>query len=617
MTKDNPEDITAAIHSAEVPLYKVFRVVTDEQFERVVVEALAGGADGGTPGSQSLCAVIDQCQEIAIKGFSRSSKAPPELLKTQVADECLCPPGNDRLLGAVLRAWREAQEPLRAEVEEYLAQRGLETGQIDFKNGALSGLWEKDDWELHCKALAAPAPDADADPEDTLADHSLDTRLMLSLVANAVPALAGEIAGLDIESRILREHLEDFAHCGEMSKVWEEIDVFVDTLRELAREQIARRNSLAADFGRKAAELLTATFKEYQAELDYLEFGQGALLASFEEEPRLESAMWLSLGVWIKDLTELMESYQQLRPQAASLKEERSRVVERQRCEDGIIELGERWREELESVRESLAEQQHDEPPASDAAEPIPVETDGSEDLAAAQEKLREAKSRHDKLKADYDSQRDELRKLRRHYPRLEKENGKLTEQVKELGERLAQAESMLDPADADGARERRAEYQISYSAEQLDSTRDAIDQAGKTYAGELLFALNSKSQENSDFQKPDEVFKALAWLATDYRDSMLHPVTGANLDEELRKMLRKACSGWTYTPRQSQTAVGKYPDWYVTKVGGKRYDLQPHIGRGNRRDPRNTIRIGFTWDGQLAKVVVGYIGRHPKTDAS
>ena len=128
----------------------------------------------------------------------------------------------------------------------------------------------------------------------------------------------------------------------------------------------------------------------------------------------------------------------------------------------------------------------------------------------------------------------------------------------------------------------------------------------------DLLIALNSKSEKNPGFEDTISVWKAFEWLATEYYDSRCNGFDGIDGFDE---SCREACGLW-YKPKQSDTAKGKYPDHYTTKVDSTTYTLDEHIGRGSG-DPRSMIRIGFAWDKNAKVVVVGYIGRHPRTDES
>ena len=60
-----------------------------------------------------------------------------------------------------------------------------------------------------------------------------------------------------------------------------------------------------------------------------------------------------------------------------------------------------------------------------------------------------------------------------------------------------------------------------------------------------------------------------------------------------------------------------KYKPWYTTTLNRKTYWLKKHIGTGSNKDARYTIRIGFEWDKEKKVIVIGYIGQHPRTDAT
>ena len=81
--------------------------------------------------------------------------------------------------------------------------------------------------------------------------------------------------------------------------------------------------------------------------------------------------------------------------------------------------------------------------------------------------------------------------------------------------------------------------------------------------------------------------------------------------------LLRKAC-GWTYKPTQSASTVGRFRSWYETSYSGRRLDVLEHIGRGNtKRQGRESIRVGFTWDETARKVIVGFVGQHQRNRGS
>ncbi len=148
-----------------------------------------------------------------------------------------------------------------------------------------------------------------------------------------------------------------------------------------------------------------------------------------------------------------------------------------------------------------------------------------------------------------------------------------------------------------------------------IGNVRDAIAAARGAFPDTLAIALNAASNENTPFQRPHEVYAALRWLATEYHELRTNP-QGAD-PREFDRRLKEACSGWSYTPKQSDTAKNKYTDEYETTMDGKVYTLDPHIGDGLKGDPQRMIRIAFAWDGDIEKVVVGYVGPHQRTQAS
>ena len=137
---------------------------------------------------------------------------------------------------------------------------------------------------------------------------------------------------------------------------------------------------------------------------------------------------------------------------------------------------------------------------------------------------------------------------------------------------------------------------------------------AGKLFPDRLAIALNSKSDnKRSQFQKPQEVFDALAWLATAYHQRRANPGGSPDFD----KLLKESCPGWSYKSSQTEITREQFEEWYTTTWEGKSYVLNPHLGKGISYDPQNTIRIAFDWDDDRKRVVVGYIGMHQRNRKS
>lgn len=142
-------------------------------------------------------------------------------------------------------------------------------------------------------------------------------------------------------------------------------------------------------------------------------------------------------------------------------------------------------------------------------------------------------------------------------------------------------------------------------------SVQEAFEKAERDYPEELVVKLNNHSNlKKNRFEKPDEVLKALQWLALFYRKARMNGASTSNLDESLRQ----TCSNWFYSANQSEFALREFPGWYTTIVNNKTYELEPHIGTSTSRNERHTIRIAFGWDPELKKVVVGFVGQHQRT---
>ncbi len=109
---------------------------------------------------------------------------------------------------------------------------------------------------------------------------------------------------------------------------------------------------------------------------------------------------------------------------------------------------------------------------------------------------------------------------------------------------------------------------------------------------------------EDTPFANPTEVFDALAWLATAYRNGPTDRIG-------------ETCPGWFYKSNQSAPTMGRFPDWYRTRVNGTAWQLASHLGKGTSHDPHHTIRIAFAWDEPNERVIVGFVGLHQRNRAS
>lgn len=595
------------------PLLRSLETQTEEQLESIVAKALecAGGGKANSA-RQSLAAAIDGNRNIKIRGFAKASKAKPELLTTQVLEECF--DGDSRLLGAVLRAWRLVNAPLRERVENHLAEIEVEPEGANFKSGVFPRVWVWSDWSREVGKLL----DGQGEKRDVAGAAAGEARLMLSLVSGAAPARPGEVAASEIESPLLQDFLRVLWNSDLLEELGSELGAFLDAVEEISDDFAASR---ILDFFDEADGLIESLSGDFQEELAYLEVDLNAILSELKENREL---LMLAPGDHPAEMAELLRGYREVRPQGGSAREERERGPKRLELEERIAELHKQWQTDLERYKATLEERARESAAGLDgeglADLPQAEETAGEEvesmrgELRDERRRLADFKDKYEDIKSKYGDLSAESRKLKRHCAALERQKEKWEETRDRLEEKLALTESAADAKKAEGARESAAAYLVRYPPERLESVMDAVSQAKRTYSGQLLFALNSKSQENTGFQRPAEVFAALAWLATEFRDGKLDPDTGP---VEYNERIKSVLPNWFYIPQQSPTARGKYPDWYTTTVNGTSHELQSHIGKGKSHDAKSNIRIAFAWNEAESRIVVGYIGRHQRTGRS
>lgn len=128
-----------------------------------------------------------------------------------------------------------------------------------------------------------------------------------------------------------------------------------------------------------------------------------------------------------------------------------------------------------------------------------------------------------------------------------------------------------------------------------------------------LVLALNSRSElQDNPFEDVESVRKALEFLGTIYADAR----AGRKSCPDLPGECKRAC-GFEYAPHQSETTMGMYANYYQTTWEGRAYTLSAHLGTGNNKDPRYTLRLAFAWDEQREKIIIGYVGQHQRTRAT
>ena len=109
---------------------------------------------------RGLDAAIDE--SIRVPGFRSASKAHPSQLKRPVLAE-VAKYENDRLAGAVLRAWAESQQELQAIAERHLRSLGLPVDGPNRRQGVFNGLWPRLERNNAVDMIVQQNPEFDGD----------------------------------------------------------------------------------------------------------------------------------------------------------------------------------------------------------------------------------------------------------------------------------------------------------------------------------------------------------------------------------------------------------------------------------------------------------------------
>ncbi len=184
-----------------------------------------------------------------------------------------------------------------------------------------------------------------------------------------------------------------------------------------------------------------------------------------------------------------------------------------------------------------------------------------------------------------------------------------LERELKEAGEALFR-EQQLNLA-LNGALEDRKAGRAATVEEQLPvvTVSEAITRAQSSFASQLVFALNSRSDAKSPYAYPEEVWVAFEWLATNYYLSKTKQQSCADLDGDIAQTI----SGWSYSGHQKEATMKAHEEWYKCSYDGRRPWIPEHLKSGNSRAAEDAIRIAFTWDEKTRKIVIGFVGQHQK----
>ena len=548
---------------------EIFRLLSEEFSRNVVTRALQHRAAAKGARKQLNASV----RGLQLDGFRDASRAPHQRLLRPILDAI---DRGDRLLArAVLNTWMDSHEALRHAVAAHLADRGIPAPEPP--DACFESSWTTDEWLRERHALTADdgAPDAE------------DAGLMLCLVSRRFPAPP------PLKSPYFSEWLDDLWLLPPEAPEWAEVDAFTKWVQDVRRAKHRELFHWLTDAIAHVCEDIRTRFDE---DLRYLDVDPGPWVTTVEQRPRLAGPVYALL----KTLRDALEAYQPVRPQGASRDEELQRSEARRLREDDILSLVGEW-EELAAQPDPVGEPAPEADAEGDQPSAGPAGT-GDEDQQAAFESL---KAEHEQVQHEMASLLDESDRLREENRGLQAEKAHRDREVDGLKEELSRSRRTEEHWRRTYVDEkRRARAPGNGGAIAVDSVREAVVLAQETFPDRLLVKLNSKSDQDTSFESPGEVFDVLAWLATAY-------------GEVPPDLIAEACPGWFYKPNQSETTMGRFRDWYRTRVDGTTWELSSHVGKGSSRDPRRTIRIAFARDEANDRVIVGFVGVHQRNRQS
>lgn len=588
-----------------------------------VVERALNWRKKASPEAQKTLRSAINNSNFSVQGFRSTSayNAPSGLLLNQVVERM--PESND-LSGAILRVWVESQDVLHTNVVEYRKKADLPIQEY-VSGREFPGLWDIDEWDHETNVFVKGNGQHNED----------DAALMLCCVSGNMPLPPPDDPAdenLLPEGSIFAHWIEYLKQLSPYAVNWQETEDFISEVREISQAK-----------EREAEEALTAALvknlayieENFLDDLKYLE-------ADINAWSEIDTSKLVDVSTTLDIVDQLGDSllaYCRIRLQAATRSEEDARLAKRLELEPQILSLVDQvnrhisgdWNPDDDTSPpegEAIGHPNADNPEGdSDAATTSPGLASEAQPDDADSVNPKDAAGQLDStyvaLQADYAA-------LQNEHEKLGDEKQKYEQQVKEL-----QLDKQSLKKNEDGLRRRLYESKQNYKAlqssyvairrsgadlipspgtngEDIPDIKAAVELAHRSFGGRLLFAPNSKSEKNPGFEDTTSVWKAFEWLATEYYDSRCNGFDGI---ESFDESCREACGLW-YKPKQSDTAKGKYPEHYTTKVDSTTYTLDEHIGRGSG-DPRSMIRIGFAWDKNTKVVVIGYIGRHPRTDES
>ena len=403
--------------------------------------------------------------------------------------------GDHRLAAAILGAWMQTHSALRERTAAHLRERGIDV--VDAPPVRFTSCWDTDEWLLERNRMLR---DSDVAPA-----HRNDAALMLSPLSGRLPGPP------PVESELFRTWIDTLWDLPASAPEWPDDAANLGKwIRYILRE---KERELIEGVVRKIADQWNGIDNEFNDDLDYLGIGQLTLQA-----PPGGPELLIGTLEFLTALRAQLEAYRPLRPQAASRQEELERSEVRRAAEVGILKLTAEWREQMARARQA-----QDAATAARRAEPaveeeeLPAGTQAAADPAAVEALTAE----RDRLQAELETLREENGRLRSSNEELRAESGRRDEETRKLNELIARSrrtEEQWRQAYVESRKGRRPDD----TPVGIDSVGEAVALAREAFGDRLLIKLNSRSNENTPFANPAQVYDALAWLATAHCDGTL-----------------------------------------------------------------------------------------------
>ncbi len=548
--------------------------IYDDQAQRIVDTALQYRVKASESARDALSAAIDN-SGISIDGFRKASMAPTDQLAGPIHSACSF--GNNKLAAAVVRVWTECRSDLADAVMAHLSDLG-ET--FEYPPPKREFFEQTLGWSAFARKRDAIA--------ERGAFDSRDIELMLICLTGNRP-----LDDYDIKSPLLDEWLKELRALPLDAPDWDEVSVFTTAALDMLRDN---REALIEEARRGLSDAISEIRTSYAEELSYLDVGLG----HWEDDAAERQGLATDALELAYELMDALHAYSETRPQAPTRRLELARAIERAESEETVYRLVAAWDVLMSSpVEDDAANPTDPQAPneANESSAALP------EEYAALRMQVGNWKQKYEQAQAALNNRTKERDQARKKVEALQIQMVRLERQRGVDGPPSADAGDTARLADTTG------------SEPQVRNVRDAIAVAKDRFPGTLTIAPNSASENDTPFQRPDEVYAALEWLATEYYELHTNP-QGAD-PREFDRRLKEACPGWSYTSKQSDTAKNKFKVEYKTTADERTYTLDQHVGKGTKGDPQYMIRIAFAWGEDIKKVVVGYIGRHQRTQAS